>query len=78
MDPHSFFADPDPAVFFNAGPFGEFFLVVRNIKVRHNGACVHLLKKLDKYAVITSFPTVFCFYFKKFPPGSGSGSKREN
>ena len=60
VDPHSFFADPDPAVFLNVDPDQAVFImhihiriqlkqfVVKHIKycseVRNYGACANLLK----------------------------------
>ena len=76
MDPHLYYADPDPAVFLNADPgpgpalkeknHEEFSEVVKNIKdcskVRNDGACANLLiKNLIKLQFLAFYLHFFSF-----------------
>ena len=46
MDPHSFFADPDPPVLFNADPDPAAFLML--IRIQLHKICKNYLMKVEK------------------------------
>ena len=90
LDPHSFFADPDPAIFFNADPdpalkslsqltLWRVFVVVKNIKEcskvkKQWTLCKFTLKNWRSLQFLPISLHFFFFYLKIFPPGSRSGS----
>ena len=62
MNPHSFFADSDPAVLFNADPDPAAFFNV-------DGSNLLIFK--IKLQMLPIFLHVFVFFLKIFPSGSG-------
>ena len=81
MDPHSYFADPDPTVLLNADPGPVAFSVRMRIRIQLNKPGKNYFMKfavVEKEAdpnvnyfklLITNSLHFFC-YFKFFPPGS--------